>query len=206
MLFRSAVLTPQETEELFDVIRRIVKEKEMTVLIITHKLNEVMAISDRVGVMRQGQLVGVEATKDVNEKILASMMVGRDVLFDKLVKKGTPGDVMIEAENLRVADNRGLLAVRGVDLKVRAGEILGIAAIEGNGQSELLEAITGMRHMEAGTVKVAGTDIAHLRPGQVRELGLAHIPEDRIATGVSTKSTITDNLIIGKETDRKSVV
>ena len=109
----TAVLTPQETEELFDVIRRIVKEKEMTVIIITHKLNEVMAISDRVGVMRQGQLVGVEATKDVNEKILASMMVGRDVLFDKLVKKGTPGDVMIEAENLQVADNRGLLAVRG---------------------------------------------------------------------------------------------
>ena len=189
----TAVLTPQETEELFDVIRRIVKEKEMTVIIITHKLNEVMAISDRVGVMRQGQLVGVEQTKDVNEKILASMMVGRDVLFDKLEKKGTPGDVMIEVENLQVADNRGLLAVRGVDLQVHAGEILGIAAIEGNGQSELLEAITGMRHIEAGTVKVSGTDIARLRPS-------SHIPEDRIATGVSTKSTITDNLIIGKET------
>ncbi len=195
----TAVLTPQETEEFFDVIRRIVREKNMTVIIITHKLNEVMAISDRVGVMRQGKLVGVEETKNVNEKILASMMVGRDVLFDKMEKKGETGDVMVEVDNLKVADNRGLLAVRGVSLKVRSGEILGIAAIEGNGQSELLEAITGMRHIEAGTIKVAGTDIAPLKPGQVRELGLAHIPEDRIATGVSSQSSITDNLIIGKE-------
>lgn len=196
----TAVLTPQETEELFDVIRRIVREKDMTVIIITHKLNEVMAISDRVGVMRQGQLVGVEETKNVNEKILASMMVGREVLFDSIERSGEPGDIMVETKNLQVADNRGLLAVRGVDLKVRAGEILGIAAIEGNGQSELLEAITGMRHIEAGTVKVAGTDIASMKPGEVRKLGLAHIPEDRIATGVTTQSTITENLIIGKET------
>lgn len=196
----TAVLTPQETEELFDVIRRIVREKDMTVIIITHKLNEVMAISDRVGVMRQGKLVGVEATKDVNERILASMMVGREVLFDTIEKTGDIGQVMVEVENLQVADNRGLLAVRGVDLQVRAGEILGIAAIEGNGQSELLEAITGMRHIEGGTVKVAGTDIAAMKPGEVRKLGLAHIPEDRIATGVTTESTITDNLIIGKET------
>lgn len=195
----TAVLTPQETEELFAVIRRIVREKDMTVIIITHKLNEVMAISDRVGVMRQGKLVGVEETKNVDERILASMMVGRDVLFDKLDKKGQAGEVMIEATDVKVADNRGLLAVRGVDLKVRAGEILGIAAIEGNGQSELLEAITGMRHIEGGQIKIAGTDIAPLRPGQVRDLGLAHIPEDRIATGVTCESTITENLIIGKE-------
>ena len=196
----TAVLTPQETEELFDVIRRIVRERNMTVIIITHKLNEVMAISDRVGVMRQGKLVGVEETKNVNERILASMMVGREVLFDNIEKTGEPGEVMVEVENLQVTDNRGLLAVCGLDLQVRAGEILGVAAIEGNGQSELLEAITGMRHIEAGTVKVAGTDIAALKPGQVRALGLAHIPEDRIATGVTTQSTITDNLIIGKET------
>ena len=150
--------------------------------------------------MRQGKLVGVEETKNVNERILASMMVGREVLFDNIEKTGEPGEVMVEVENLQVTDNRGLLAVCGLDLQVRAGEILGVAAIEGNGQSELLEAITGMRHIEAGTVKVAGTDIAALKPGQVRALGLAHIPEDRIATGVTTQSTITDNLIIGKET------
>ncbi len=195
----TAVLTPQETEELFDVIRRIVREKDMTVIIITHKLYEVMAISDRVGVMRQGKLVGVVDTKDVNERILASMMVGRDVLFDKLEKKGVQGDVQIEIKDLHVADNRGLLAVRGVDLQIHAGEILGIAAIEGNGQSELLEAITGMRGIQAGQVMVKGTVINGKDPGQIRALGLAHIPEDRISTGVSVQSDITDNLIIGKE-------
>ncbi|MGN0658938.1 MAG: ABC transporter ATP-binding protein [Emergencia sp.] len=196
----TAVLTPQETEELFDVIRRIVREKDMTVIIITHKLYEVMAISDRVGVMRQGKLVGVVETKNVNERILASMMVGRDVLFDKLEKKEHEyGDVKIEAKDLHVADNRGLLAVRGVNLSIRAGEILGIAAIEGNGQSELVEAITGMRGIQAGEVIVDGTVINGRDPGEIRQLGLAHIPEDRISTGVTAQSDITDNLIIGKE-------
>ena len=195
----TAVLTPQETEELFNVIRRIVKEKNMTVIIITHKLYEVMAISDRVGVMRQGKLVGVENTCDVNERILASMMVGRDVLLDKIEKKGTPGEVKIDVKDLHVTDNRGLLAVRGVDLQVRAGEVLGIAAIEGNGQSELLEAITGLRGIEAGEVFIEGTKINGMTPGKIRDLGLAHIPEDRIATGVSVESDLTDNLIIGKE-------
>lgn len=112
----TAVLTPQETDELFDVIRRIVREKQMTVIIITHKLYEVMAISDRVGVMRQGRLAGLENTRDVNEKILASMMVGRPVLFDHLEKTGETGDVVIGVEDLRVGDNRGLEAVRGVSL------------------------------------------------------------------------------------------
>ena len=114
----TAVLTPQETEELFAVIRRIVKEKQMTVIIITHKLYEVMNISDRVGVMRRGKLVGVEETKNVDERILASMMVGREVLFDHIEKTGQPGEVMIKAEDLFVSDNRGLLAVNGVSLEV----------------------------------------------------------------------------------------
>ena len=199
----TAVLTPQETEELFEVIRRIVREKDMTVIIITHKLNEVMAISDRVGVMRHGKLVGVEETKNVNEKILSSMMVGRDVLFDNMDKTGTPGDVLIEAKNLYAVDNRGLLAVKGLDFQIRAGEILGVAAIEGNGQSELLEAVTGLRKIEDGEVLVQGTVINGMTPGQVRKLGLAHIPEDRIATGIAAPSSVKDNLIIGKERDSK---
>jgi len=197
----TAVLTPQETEELFEVIRRIVREKDMTVIIITHKLNEVMAISDRVGVMRHGKLVGVEETKNVNEKILSSMMVGRDVLFDNMDKTGTPGEVLIEAKDLYAVDNRGLLAVKGLDFQIRAGEILGVAAIEGNGQSELLEAITGLRKIEDGEVLVQGTVINGMDPGQVRKLGLAHIPEDRIATGIAAPSSVKDNLIIGKERD-----
>ncbi len=195
----TAVLTPQETEELFGVIRKIVREKEMTIIIITHKLYEVMAISDRVGVMRRGKLVGVEKTKDVNEKILASMMVGREILFENIEKKGVPGDVMIEAKNIYAADNRGLMAVNGVSLEVRAGEILGIASIEGNGQSELIEALTGMRSVEAGSFEIQGIEAAGKSPGDIRKMGLAHIPEDRIATGAAMPSTITENLIIGKE-------
>ena len=195
----TAVLTPQETEELFAVIRRIVREKNMTVIIITHKLYEVMSISDRVGVMRRGKLVGVEEIENVNEKMLASMMVGREVLFDNIEKTGSPGDVFIEADDLYVADNRGLMAVNGISLKVRAGEILGIAAIEGNGQSELAEALTGMRPVEKGNFFIGGVSAAGKGPREVRKLGLAHIPEDRIATGAAMPSSIAENMIIGKE-------
>ena len=195
----TAVLTPQETEELFAVIRRIVKEKQMTVIIITHKLYEVMNISDRVGVMRRGELVGVEETKNVDERILASMMVGREVLFDHIEKTGEPGEVKIKADNLYVTDNRGLLAVSGVSLEVKAGEVLGIAAIEGNGQSELIEALTGIRPVQRGSFYICGAKADGQNPGQLRQLGASHIPEDRVATGVSLKSTITENLIVGKE-------
>ena len=197
----TAVLTPQETDELFAVIRRVVKERNMTVIIITHKLYEVMAISDRVGVMRKGQLVGVEETCNVDEKILSSMMVGRPVLYDHLEKTGTPGQELIRVEDLVVEDNRGLTAVNGLSLSVRAGEVLGIAAIEGNGQSELLEAITGMRSVVSGKVTIRGIDVTGMTPGQVRQVGLAHVPEDRLATGVSRVASVTDNLLMGKHKD-----
>ena len=194
----TAVLTPQETDELFAVIRRIVREKNMTVIIITHKLYEVMAISDRVGIMRQGRLVDIYETAQVNERMLASAMVGREVLLDKLERAGTPGEVQISVEQLQAADNRGLLAVDGVSLQVRAGEVLGIAAIEGNGQSELLEAICGLRHVQHGRVQICGQDAANHTPGQIRAMGLAHIPEDRLSTGVSARASVSDNLLVGK--------
>ena len=198
----TAVLTPQETDELFAVLRKVVKEKGMTVIIITHKLYEVMAISDRVGIMRQGKLIGLEETKNVSERILASMMVGREVLQDPVEKTGEPGKVKIEVKDLWAPDNRGLPAVKGLNLQVRAGEILGIAAIEGNGQSELLEAITGMREY-AGKIYINGKDIVGLSPGEIRQLGLAHVPEDRLATGVDKNATITDNLLVGKHKRRE---
>ena len=198
----TAVLTPQETDELFAVLRRVVKEKDMTVIIITHKLYEVMAISDRVGVMRQGRLIGIEETKNVNERILASMMVGREVLQDPVEKPDMAGEVKIRVSDLWVPDNRGLPAVKGLSLDVRAGEILGIAAIEGNGQSELLEAITGMRPY-AGSISVSGKDIRGLGPGQIRQLGLSHVPEDRLATGVDKSADISDNLLMGKHRNRE---
>ncbi|MBR3494823.1 MAG: ABC transporter ATP-binding protein [Clostridia bacterium] len=196
----TAVLTPQETDELFEVIRRIVSEKSMTVIIITHKLYEVMAISDRVGVMRQGKLVGVCNTKDVNERILSSMMVGKDVLLDALERiDDHDSTIAIQVEDLHVSDNRGLPAVRGISLQVERGEVLGIAGIEGNGQSELIEAITGLRRRDSGRVLIQGTDTAGMNPGQIRALGLAHVPEDRLSTGVSAQADITDNLVVGKE-------
>ena len=195
----TAVLTPQETEELFSVIRRVAREKHMTVIIITHQLYEVIAISDRVGVMRKGKLVGVKNTAEVDEQALASMMVGRPVLYDTLEKTGAPGQVMIDVRDLTVRDSRGLTAVDGLSLTVRAGEILGIAAVEGNGQSELIEAITGMRRAESGRVTICGQDATGLDPGAIRALGLAHVPEDRLATGVSRDATVAENLLAGKQ-------
>ena len=194
----TAVLTPQETEELFEVLRRVVREKEMTVIIITHKLYEVMAVSDRVGVMRQGKLIAVENTASVTQQTLAEMMVGREVTQVHRRTGGVPGEVLVQVEDLQVFDDRGLPAVRGLSLRVRAGEILGIAAVEGNGQSELLEAITGMRPYSGGKVSINGRDIQGLSPGQVRALGLAHVPEDRLSTGVSPLASITDNLLVGR--------
>ena len=199
----TAVLTPQETAELFRVIRHIIREKNMTVILITHKLGEVMAISDRVGIMRQGRLVGLSDTRDITEREIASMMVGRPVLFDKLERSGEPGETMISVEGLSVRDNRGLVAVDGVSLEARAGEVLGIAAIEGNGQSELLEAITGMRPAISGRVRIRGRDSTGLEPGQIRALGLAHVPEDRLATGVDPLADVSDNLLAGRQRDRE---
>ena len=202
----TAVLTPQETDELFAVIRRVVRELGMTVIIITHKLYEVMAISDRVGVMRGGKLVGVCETKDVNERMLASMMVGREMLFEELEKYGWVGRPLIQTENLHVLSDRMLPAVRGVSLEVRKGEILGIAGIEGNGQSELVEAITGMRAIQSGRVLVDGVDVRNKEPGEVRSLGLAHIPEDHLRTGLSVQSSVEDNLLTGKQRTRPFAV
>lgn len=198
----TAVLTPQETDELFAVIRRIVREKQMTIIIITHKLYEVMAISDRVGVMRGGKLVSVSNTADVNERILASMMVGREVLLGKLNR--TDPEVMdnkpvIEIQDLCVADARGLPAVRGLSLTLHRGEILGIAGIEGNGQSELIEAVTGMRSFTGGSITINGQSISGMNAGEIRSLGVAHVPEDRLATGVAAPGSVVDNLIVGKE-------
>ncbi len=199
----TAVLTPQETDELFEVLRQIVKEKHMTVILITHKLYEVMAISDRVGILRQGKLVGVEETKNVTQESLASMMVGREVLFDRLEREGEPGGNAIVVENLFVSDSRGLPAVRGVSLCVRAGEVLGIAAIEGNGQSELLETVCGLRKPDSGRITVCGADVTGKTPGVVREAGLAHIPADRLSTGVSPEASISENLLTGRQRDKR---
>ena len=198
----TAVLTPQETDELFEVIRGIVRDRGMTVIIITHKLGEVMAISNRVGVMRQGRLAGVYETAQVDERKLASLMVGKDVLLGPLERnrreRPVPDEPAISVRNLTVRDSRGLEAVRGMSFDVRRGEIVGIAGVEGNGQSELVEAVTGMRPIRSGEVLVFGKRINGMSPGRIRKLGLAHVPEDRLATGVAAQADITENLVIGK--------
>ncbi len=194
----TAVLTPQETDDLFAILRRMVQEKHMTVILITHKLYEVMAISDRVGVMRQGKLVHLSDTAQVNERKLAGLMVGREILHAPFRKDGQIGPVKIDVRQLQTNDNRALPAIRNLSLQVHAHEVLGIAAIEGNGQSELLEAITGLRPLTGGEVEICGQSIAGKTPGQIRALGLAHVPEDRLATGVASQADLTDNLILGK--------
>jgi ABC-type uncharacterized transport system ATPase subunit len=195
----TAVLTPQETDELFDVIRRIVAEKRMTVLLITHKLGEVMRLSDRVGVMRRGKLLGVLNTAETDERALAAMMVGRDVLFDEL-REGMPGErEVLHVRGLTARDDRGLPAVKGVELTVHAGEIVGVCGVEGNGQTELTECIMGMRPQTGGSVTLNGTDISRMDPRAIRAMGVSWIPEDRLRTGLSEKATVTENLLVGKQ-------
>ncbi|HWS29664.1 MAG TPA: ABC transporter ATP-binding protein [Clostridia bacterium] len=202
----TAVLTPQETEELFKVIRRVVREKGMTVIVITHKLYEVMAVSDRVGVMRQGKLVDLTETKNVTERSLASLMVGREVLHAALEKTREAGEIALEVKDVSVSDDRGLNAVRGVSLSVRAGEIVGIAAVEGNGQSELIEAITGLRKTMSGQILLLGEDITGFDPGAIRRAGLSHIPEDRLKTGVAKEADVAENLMVGKHRSKEFAV
>jgi simple sugar transport system ATP-binding protein len=143
--------------------------------------------------------VGVHDTKDVTQADLASMMVGRPVLFDKLIRTGEPGEAALRVEKLCVSDHRGLTAVKDLSLEVRAGEILGIAAIEGNGQSELIEAVTGLMPVRSGRVEVLGREVTGLEPGEIRAAGLAHVPEDRLATGLSRDATVAENLLVGKQ-------
>ncbi len=195
----TAVLTPQETDELFEVIRRVAREKGMTVILITHKLGEVMALSDRVGVMRRGKLLGVVETKDTSERALAAMMVGRDVIFDEIRQEHPLGEEILCVRGLTARDDRGLPALRGVDLTVHAGEILGVCGVEGNGQTELTECVMGMRPQTGGTVTLGGADISRMGPREIRARGVSYIPEDRLRTGLSASATVTENLLLGKQ-------
>lgn len=193
----TAVLTPQETEELFDVIRRLVKDLGKTIIIITHKLQEVLTLSDRVSVMRQGKMIGTLHTKDANEQILAEMMVGREVLFNELYKEEVSKEEVLKVKAIKARDNRGLLALKGVSFNLKAGEILGIAGVEGNGQSELVEVLTGLREMEDGEFRVNGVEASNKSSREIRKLGIAHVPEDRLATGLSKDASIWENLMMG---------
>ena len=190
----TAVLTPQETDELFNVIRTLVNEGK-TVIFITHKLREVMEIADRVTVMRAGEVQGVSETKNTSITELASQMVGREVFLQVKKDEAKPKDEILSVENLWVHDARGLLAVNGVEMNIREGEIVGIAGVEGNGQTELVEALTGLRKASKGKIMYLGEDIASSSPKNIRRKKIAHIPEDRTNTGLNPQLSIWENLI-----------
>ena len=191
----TAVLTPQEAEELF-VIMRGLTERGVSIIFITHKLKEVLAVSDRITVMRSGRVVGTVTPEDMNEAKLASMMVGREVILK--VKKGeaSPQKEILKVDDLHAIDNRGLESLRGVSFEVRAGEVLGIAGVQGNGQTELAEALTGLRPTKSGYASLDGKDITSKTPRPIIEAGLAHIPEDRQRHGLVLSYTVADNMVL----------
>ena len=191
----TAVLTPQETEELFEIMRGLVKQGK-SIIFISHKLKEVMTIADRVIVLRNGQVTGETTPAESSEEELAEMMVGREVTL--VVDKGTtsPGEVVLEVSGLHAEDLRRHAVLRGVDLFVRAGEVLGVAGVQGNGQTELVEVLTGLHPASAGAVRIRGEDVTNAKPRRITELGVAHIPEDRQSDGLVLSFPITDNLML----------
>lgn len=191
----TAVLSPQEVVEFFSILRRM-KEQGKTIIIITHKLDEVLAISDEVTVMRDGKAVGNVRTSETSAKDLARMIVGRDVLLRVEKTDATPKATVLDVKDLKVTGNHGS-TVNGVSFVVRAGEIVGIAGIEGNGQTELIEALAGLTKATAGTVEFDGKNITNQSARQLKELGIAHIPEDRHKRGLLLDSDLAENSILG---------
>jgi general nucleoside transport system ATP-binding protein len=191
----TAVLTPQEVEELFAIMRSLV-ERGVSIVFITHKLKEVMAAADRISVLRGGKMVGTVTPAETNEKSLAEMMVGRAV--ELLVQKqaANPGRPILSIEDLFVRDDRHSIAVKGVSLDVCAGEVVGVAGVQGNGQTEFVEALTGLRAVEAGQVTIDGRQTTHASPREITEQGVAHVPEDRQRDGLVLPYPLTDNMVL----------
>jgi simple sugar transport system ATP-binding protein len=191
----TAVLTPQEWEGLLGILQRLVGEGK-SIVFISHKLGEVLAASQRITVMRDGKVVGTVNAAETTKKDLARMMVGRDVVM--VVPKGPahPGDVRLSLQGLKANNDRELPALRGVDLELRAGEILGIAGVAGNGQTELEETIAGLRRPTAGSIQICGVDTTRMNPRQTSAAGLAHIPSDRYRMGMLSDFSIADNLVL----------
>ena len=191
----TAVLTPQEADDLVRVMRTLTAQGT-SIIFITHKLREVLEVADRIIVLRSGKVVGETTPAQATEAGLAAMMVGREVILKVEKQPARPGAIVLEVRGLRVRDDRQLLAVKGVDLEVRAGEILGIAGVQGNGQTELVAALTGLRPSEAGTIRIDGVDVTNATPRQISELGVAHIPEDRQRDGLVASYPLTDNSVL----------
>jgi ABC-type uncharacterized transport system ATPase subunit len=189
----TAVLTPQEAIDLFEILRTLTSEG-MSVIFISHKLNEVLDIADRISVLRRGKLIDTVPREGATEQSLAQMMVGREVVLQVDKDPAKPAETLLEVEGLEVEDDRGLPAVRGVSLAVHAGEIVGIAGVDGNGQTQLIEALTGLRKAKAGRVVVVGRELTNANARRHLESGLGHIPEDRLRRGVVLEFSLAENL------------
>ncbi len=191
----TAVLTPQEADELFEIMRSLAKQGK-SIIFITHKLREVLDVADQITVIRRGKVVGSVLPADADQSQLAAMMVGRAVQLELEREPAKPGEVVLKVENLVVADETLQVTVDGVSFEVRAGEIVGVAGVQGNGQTELVEALTGLRAPVSGKVTLLGKDITHASPREVTELGAAHIPEDRQRDGLVLPFPVSDNLVL----------
>ena len=195
----TAVLTPQETRELFATLRSLARSGR-AIIFITHKLREVLAVSDRISVMRLGRIIATMNNKEVTAEEIANLMVGRAVLLRvaKGEAKPTP-EPLLTVDGLTVAGDRGETAVDDLSLSVRAGEIVGLAGVQGNGQDELVEAITGLRRPLSGAIEVCGTPLRHADPRAARAAGLAYVPADRGRVGLSLLSRVWENLTLGHQ-------
>jgi simple sugar transport system ATP-binding protein len=190
----TSVLTPQETVEIFKELKRL-RDMGYTIIFISHKLNEIKMLCDRVTLIRDGRIAAVKEVADVNEKEISRLMVGRDVELTMSKEKASPGERQLEIMNVYYKDNAGKILIKDISFSIRGGEILGIAGIEGNGQNELSELITGMKKIQTGSIRVCGRDIEGKTVQMIRLLGLSHIPQDRMTYGVVAEGSVTENLI-----------
>lgn len=191
----TAVLTPQEADELFKIMRSLT-EQGKSIIFITHKLREVLDVADRITVIRRGKVIGTTTPEEADQATLAEMMVGREVSLELDRSPLSAGEPVLVVKDLVVADDRHQIAVDGVSFEVRAGEVLGVAGVQGNGQTELVEAVTGLRHPMEGTVELLGSDITHAAPREITEKGSAHVPEDRQRDGLILSFPVVDNLAL----------
>jgi simple sugar transport system ATP-binding protein len=191
----TAVLTPQEIHELIQIMRRLIAEGK-TIILITHKLREIKEVADTCTVLRRGKCVGTVSVADTSEERMAEMMVGREVNFHVEKKSPVIGDVLLRIENLDVKNSKGVLGVKQLSLEIRAGEILGLCGIDGNGQTELVHAITGLTPVESGRIYLRDRDITDLSIIQRLDLGLGHIPEDRHRHGLVLDFNLDENLVV----------
>ncbi len=191
----SAVLTPQEVEELFKIMRSLVAQGK-SIIFITHKLKEVLEIADQITVLRRGKVIGTTTPADADQHVLAEMMVGREVQLVVDKESIKLGDVVLDVQDLVVLNQRHQMAVNDVSFKVSAGEVLGIAGVQGNGQTELIEALTGLRAVQSGRIQIDGTEVTHATPRKITEQGVAHVPEDRQRDGLVLAFPVSDNLML----------